>query len=132
MRLREQLGVWINERRDPKLANCHDIGDLAIKMLQTEMNKDYTFVYHLVELALILLVATAKVERIFSAMKIIKTELRNKMGNDWLNHRMICYIEPEIFASIEDDGILYHWKDLKNRLQKLPPRSCNASGMLLI
>jgi hypothetical protein len=64
-------------------------------------------------------------------MKIIKTELRNKMGNDWLNHRMICYIEREIFASIEDDDILYHWQDLKNRLQKLPPhrsKSSNASG----
>jgi hypothetical protein len=68
-------------------------------------------------------------------MKIIKTELRNKMGNDWLNHRMISYIEREIFASIEDDDILYHWQDLKNRLQKLPPRcskSSNASGMFHI
>jgi hypothetical protein len=133
MRLREQLDVWINEvRRDPKFANCHDIGDLAIKMVQIEMNKDYKFVYRLIELALILPVATATVERIFSAMKIIKTELRNKMGNDWLNHRMICYIEREIFASIEDDDILYHWQDLKNRLQKLPPRSCNSSGMFHI
>jgi hypothetical protein len=101
-RLREQLDVWINEvRRDPKFANCHDIGDLAIQMVQIEMNKDYKFVYRLVELALILPVATATVERIFSAMKIIKKELRNKMGNDWLNHRMICYIEREIFASMK-------------------------------
>jgi hypothetical protein len=40
-------------------------------------------VYRLIELALILPVATATVERAFSAMKIIKTELRNKMGNCW-------------------------------------------------
>jgi hypothetical protein len=45
---------------------------------------------------------------IFSAMKIIKTGLRHKMGNDWLNHMMICYIERVIFASIKDDDILYH------------------------
>jgi hypothetical protein len=51
-------------------------------MVQIEMNKDYKFVYRLIELALILPVATATVERIFSAMKIIKIELRNKMGND--------------------------------------------------
>jgi hypothetical protein len=70
-------------RRDPKSVNCHDIGDLAIKMVQIEMNKDYKFVYRLIELALTLPVATATVERIFSAMEIIKTELRNKMGNDW-------------------------------------------------
>jgi hypothetical protein len=49
-------------RLDPRFANCHDIGDLAIKMVQTEMNKDYKFVYRLVELALILPVATATVE----------------------------------------------------------------------
>jgi hypothetical protein len=61
-------------------------------MVQTEMYKDYKFVYRLAELTLILPVATATVERIFSVMKIIKTELRNKMANDWLNHRMICYI----------------------------------------
>jgi hypothetical protein len=86
------------------LQNCHDIGDLAIKMVQTEMNKYYKFVYCLVELALFLLVATAIVERIFTSMKIIKTKLRNKIGNHWLNHRMICYNEREIFASIEGLG----------------------------
>jgi hypothetical protein len=53
-----------------------------------------------IELALILPVATATVERAFLAMKIIKTKLRNKMENDWLNHRMVCYIERDIFASI--------------------------------
>jgi hypothetical protein len=93
-------------RRDPKFANCHDIGNLTIK------NK---FVYRLVELALILPVATATVKMIFLAMKIIRTELRNKI---------ICYIEREIFFSIEDDDILYHWQDLKNRLQDLPHYSC--------
>jgi hypothetical protein len=73
-------------------------------MVQTEMNKYYKFVYCLVELALFLLVATAIVERIFTSMKIIKTKLRDKIGNDWLNHRMICYNEREIFASIEGLG----------------------------
>jgi hypothetical protein len=96
------------------------------------MNKDYKFVYLLVELALIFPVATATVERIFSTMKTIKTEFRNKMGNDWLNHRMICYIEREIFASIKDDDILYHWQDLKNQLQKLPPHGSNPSGIFHI
>jgi hypothetical protein len=102
-------------RRDPKFANCHDIGNLTIK------NK---FVYRLVKLALILPVATATVKMIFLAMKIIRTELRNKIGNDWSNHRIICYVEREIFFSIEDDDILYHWQDLKNRLQDLPHYSC--------
>jgi hypothetical protein len=48
-------------------------------------------------------VATATVERAFSAMKIVKTDLRNKMGSDCLNHRMVCYIERDIFSSIPND-----------------------------
>jgi hypothetical protein len=52
-------------------------------------------------LALILPVATATVERAFSAMKIIKTELRNKMTDEWLNDLMLCYIEREIFKDLD-------------------------------
>ena len=94
------------------------------------MHKDFGLVYRLIELALILPVATATVERAFSAMKIIKTELRTKMGNDWLNHRMVCYIERDIFASIKDEDILYHFQELKTRLRKLPPLPpTSTSGM---
>jgi hypothetical protein len=50
-------------------------------------------------------------------MKIIKTELRNKMVNDWLNHR------------IQSDDILYHFQELKSRMKKLPPQS--SSGIFL-
>jgi hypothetical protein len=31
------------------------------------------------------------------------------MGNDWLNHKMVCYIERDIFTSIQSDDILYHF-----------------------
>ena len=77
---------------------------------------------------MVLSVATANVERVFLVMKIIKTELKNKMRNDWLNHRMACYIERDVFARIKDEGILHHFQELKTHLIKLPPRS--ASGML--
>jgi hypothetical protein len=57
----------------------------------------FSLVYRLIELALLLPVATATVERVSSAMKIIKTKLRNKMSDGWLNDLMVCYIEREIF-----------------------------------
>ena len=83
-------------------------------------------------LALTLPVATATVERAFSVMKFVKNELRNKMGGEWLNHRMICYIERDIFADIKDDDILYHFQELKSRMNKLPPLSqTRESGMSL-
>jgi hypothetical protein len=50
-------------------------------------------------------VATASVERIFSALNIIKTDLHNKMGDEWLNDLMICYNEKEIFKKIDNEKI---------------------------
>ena len=60
-----------------------------------ETNKDviYLSIYLLVKLVLTLLVATAIVERSFSTMKYIKNELRNRMGDQWLNDCLIVYIE---------------------------------------
>jgi hypothetical protein len=65
-------------------------------MVQTGKNRTYHLVYRLIELSLILPVATASVERVFSAMSLIKTDLRNKMGDEWLNDLMICYTEKQI------------------------------------
>jgi hypothetical protein len=133
MSLTEQLRVFMNEvRDDPSFANCNDIGDLAIKMVKANMNTNFALVYRLIRLVLILPVATATVERAFSAMKFVKTDSRNKMGNIWLNHRMICYIEREIFASIDNEKILEYYQELKSQ-EKLLPRpqnNCSASGML--
>ncbi|XP_022886922.1 uncharacterized protein LOC111402853 [Olea europaea var. sylvestris] len=43
----------------------------------------------LLTLALILLVATASGESVFSAMNLIKSDLRNKMGDDCLNINLV-------------------------------------------
>lgn len=58
-------------------------------------------VYRLIELAMLLPVETARVERAFSAMKIIKIELYNKMSDGWLNDLMVCYTERGIFKSFD-------------------------------
>ena len=57
-------------------------------------------VYLLVKLSLILLVATASVERVFSALKIIKTSLRNSMGDQLLNDCLVPYIEKDVFVKV--------------------------------
>ena len=67
---------------DKILDNCKDIESLATKMVETEKHLVFPLVYKLIELTLILPVSTASVERAFSAMKIIKSKLRNKMNND--------------------------------------------------
>ncbi|XBI70122.1 hypothetical protein VPH35_064686 [Triticum aestivum] len=104
--LRNQLESFIHEARHPHLMNCNDLGHLAMKMVLSNMHTTFPLVYRLVELGLILHVATAIVERAFSAMSIIKTDLRNMMCDDWLNHKMVCYIERDVFVSIEESKII--------------------------
>ena len=62
-------------------------------------------------------------------MSIIKTELRNKMGDDWLNCPMVCNIEREIFAKVDDDAIIYHFQDYRFRKGTLPRRSSKFSTL---
>ena len=65
-------------------------------MVEMKKNVSYPLVYSLVTLALILLVATATVERAFSVMNIIKNRLRNRIGDRWMNNCLVTYIEKYI------------------------------------
>jgi hypothetical protein len=75
-----------------------------------------------ITLALTLPVATASVERVFSTIKIIKSDLRNKIGDDWLNDLMICYVEKEIFTQIDDKKIMLRFHSYSNRRGHLSRR----------
>ena len=81
--LRTQLPTFLtNIRRSDEFDGCSDVSTLARLMVQTTKHRTFQLVYRLIELTLILPVATSSVERIFSAMKIIKTDLRNKISDD--------------------------------------------------
>ena len=54
-------------------------------------------------------------------MKIIKTELRNKMTDAWLNDLMVCYIERGLFKGLDLAKIK---KEFQKKNRKMPlPRS---------
>lgn len=99
---------------------CSDVSTLARLMVQSTKHATFPLVYRLIELTLILPVATSSVERIFSAMKIIKTDLRNKISDDWLNDLMVCYCEKRIFKSIHDDQIMIQFQKKSDRRAHLP------------
>ena len=61
------------------------VNELAEKLVSTRKYEIYPLVYLLVKLTLTLSVTTATVKRSFSTMKYIKNELRNRMGNQWMN-----------------------------------------------
>jgi hypothetical protein len=53
-------------------------------------------------------------------MNIIKTDLRNRMNDEWLNSLILCYIEKEIFRGIDTDEIKKKFQDIKDRRIDLP------------
>jgi hypothetical protein len=89
-------------------------------MVQTDKHFIFPLVYKLIELTLILSVSTTSVERAFSAMKIIKTKLRNKINDEWFNDLMKCYTEREIFKSLDDVDIIRTFTAKKSRRGNLP------------
>ncbi|KAH7690448.1 Ribonuclease H-like protein [Dioscorea alata] len=110
-----QLLIYIHDvRRNSDFSSCHDLASLAVKIFQTDKHLTFPLVYCFIELALILPVATTTVERAFSAMNIIKTNLRNKISDEWLNNMMVCYIEREIFAKIDEETILQCFQNMQN------------------
>ena len=72
------------------------------------------------KLAWILPVTTATVERAFSAMKIIKTDLRNRIGDDFLYHCLITYVETDVFQAISTDAIMHTYQAMHDRKGLLP------------
>jgi hypothetical protein len=119
--LREQLETYIiHVRRNAAFVTCEDIASLSIKMVQTEKHVVFPLVYKLIELALLLSVSTASVDRTFSAINIIKRELRNKIEDDWMNDLMIFYTEKDIFKSLDDETITRRFQHIKKRRMELP------------
>ncbi|KAH7652701.1 Ribonuclease H-like protein [Dioscorea alata] len=119
--LKEQLHTYIYDvRRCSDFVECDDLPSLAVKLVESRKHLVFPLVYRLIELALILSVATASVERSFSAMNIIKTDLRNKILDEWLNDMMICYIERQLFATIDDEAILVRFHNMQSRRIQLP------------
>ena len=66
----------------------------------------YDMVYEFLKLVLLLPVATASVERVFSAMVFVKTKLRNKMGDSLLDDCLVTFIEQDIFFEVDEDDII--------------------------
>lgn len=121
MELKEELNMWLSEmKRNEAFSQLQNVGDLAKKMVVIGFDKSFPLVYLLLELILVLPVATAGVERAFSAMNIIKTNLRNKMGDEFLTDCLVCYIEKDLFTSIDNEVIIQHFQNMKSRRTDLP------------
>ena len=84
-------------------------------MVKVKKHIIFPKVYLLLKLALILPVATASVERAFSAMKLIKTDIRNKMGDKFLSDSLVSYIENDVLDSFDNDTIIARFQAIRPR-----------------
>ncbi|XP_076902696.1 uncharacterized protein LOC143557528 [Bidens hawaiensis] len=115
-----ELGHYIaNMKEDKRFANLNGVGDLAKMMVKTRLQIDYPLVYRLIKLSLVLPVATASVERCFSSMKIVKTDLRNRMGDGYMNDSCICYIEREFLQQVSVEDVMQRFQKMKTRREQL-------------
>ena len=80
---------------------------------------DHYFLGRLIRLVLTLSVSTATTERAFSAMKVVKTRLRNKMEDGFLRDCLITYIEKEIAMEFTTDTLIDDFYAIKNRRVRL-------------
>ena len=114
--LDNQLEIYIHDMQSiEEFLAFKEIGQLVEKMVEIKKNISYPLVYSLVTLTLILLVATATVERAFSIMNIIKNRLRNQIGDQWMNNCLVTYIEKDIFKTIKCEEIMQRFQNMKNR-----------------
>jgi hypothetical protein len=58
-------------------------------------------------------------ERVFSAMKIVKIRLRNRMKDDFLANYLIVYIEKEIAERFTINMIIDDFYSMKERRAQL-------------
>ncbi|XP_031262352.1 uncharacterized protein LOC116120538 [Pistacia vera] len=107
MTLELKLDNYIDDMRsDSDFSELNDITSLAQKMVEKKKHLIYSLVYLLITLALTLPVAITSVERAFSAMKIVKTHLRNRMRDQFLNDSLIPYVEKDLFDSVDKEIVM--------------------------
>ncbi|KAL0011211.1 hypothetical protein SO802_006319 [Lithocarpus litseifolius] len=82
--------------KHPDFQNMGTISELCRGLEISGKSKFYHLIDRLIRLVLTLPVSTATTERAFSAMKLLKTRLCNRLEDEHLADNMIVYIEKEI------------------------------------
>ncbi|KAH1226016.1 Zinc finger MYM-type protein 1 [Glycine max] len=118
--LDNQLETYIIDMRsNVEFSSLKGIKNLSEKLVEIGRHIVYPLVYLHLKLAMILPVATSTVERAFSAMKIVKNRLRNRLGDTWMNDCLVTYIEKDVFNKIDNELIIQRFQNMKSRRGQL-------------
>ncbi|KAL6557316.1 hypothetical protein OROMI_017666 [Orobanche minor] len=91
------------------------IAELCQWLVRTRREITFDLIYRVISLLLTLPVSTATTERSFSAMNIVKTRIRSKMEDEFLNDSLVLYIERELAEKITLDEVIEDFKAAKDR-----------------
>ncbi|XP_057538192.1 uncharacterized protein LOC130815725 [Amaranthus tricolor] len=106
-----QLDVFLDAMlNDERFHDLDDINSLSMMLVETKRHETFPLIHLLIKLMLILPVATASVERVFSAMTYVKSKLRNSMGDQLMNDCLVTFIEKEVFLQVSDEMIIDRFK----------------------
>ncbi|XP_062089428.1 uncharacterized protein LOC133795961 [Humulus lupulus] len=120
MALDDQLQNYIGDMHPSiEFLYLKGINHLAKKIVEMGKDKVYPLVNRLLILSSIFPIATATVERVFYGMHFVKTKLHNRIGDQWLNDKLIIYIEKEIYDCIDNEVIMRHFQNIKTRCGNL-------------
>jgi len=114
--LSHHLGVYTSDvKDDDRFSNLQTVVEHSQRMVETRKHERYPLVYRLVKLVLVLPVAIATVERIFSGMKIVKTNLCNRIGDEFMNNCLICYVEKEETMKVTNNVVVCRFMKMQGR-----------------
>ncbi|KAL9677950.1 hypothetical protein QQ045_015788 [Rhodiola kirilowii] len=105
---------------DKDFQKLSSLAQLCRRLVEVDLAKLFPLVDRLIRLVLTLPVSTATTERAFSAMKIIKTRLRNKMEDGYLSGCMMLHIEKEYVDDIDSETVIDHFEFIGDRLLNSP------------
>ena len=104
-----------NVVQDPEFKKLKILSELCQWLVRTKNSKHHKLVYRIMRLVLALLISTATTKRTFSAMKVVQTNIRNKMENDFLTDSLMLYIENDIVLTFSLDSVIDDFENLKER-----------------
>ncbi|CAH9109630.1 unnamed protein product [Cuscuta europaea] len=95
------------------------LSHLCEMLVKTRKADDFKMLTRLIRLVLTLPVSTATTERAFSAMKHVKTVIRNKMADEFLADSLTIFIERELVSTIDIDSLIDEFAKVKDRRVQL-------------
>jgi hypothetical protein len=114
--LEYQLNHFVVEAsRSDDLKRIATSAEFCQCLIDTGRHRVFHLVDRFLQLILTLPVSASSVERAFSALRIIKTRLRNKMEDDFLSNNTIVHIEGELLKDYNYEDIIADFNDVKDR-----------------